>query len=209
MHVADALLGMLAPLGIAVPPGAGRAELPYLQEPLPIPPFPSGTVPIAVAPATNMPCKCWPLERFAEVLRGLAEVAPIHPVLFGGAGDRELCAGLLRDTGLSGTLVVGETIAQAASTMRACSMYLGNDTGVMHLAAATGRPCVAVFSARDLPGAWYPYGEGHRVFRTPLPCDACFGHTCPLGTNECILRISASEVLAACTNVLGERGGTR
>jgi ADP-heptose:LPS heptosyltransferase len=206
-HVADALLTVLAPLGIATQPGEGRCDLPVLPNE-PVVGFPAGTTPVAVAPATNMPCKRWPTERYFEVLRGLATSVPIHPVLFGGAGDRKECEQLLAALAIPGTLVVGESIAYAAAAMRACAMYLGNDTGVMHLAAAVGKPCVAVFSARDVPGAWYPYGVGHRVFRTPLPCDACFGHACPLGTRECILRIEAPDVLRACRELIGSAGRT-
>lgn len=197
-HVADALLGVLAPLGIAVTPGQGNAILPPLTDDSQVPAFPADCVPVAVAPGTNMPCKRWPLDRFIAVLQGLAQTLPIHPVLFGGEGDRADCAAVLAALDCPGTLVVGEPIAQAAAAMAHCAFYLGNDTGVMHLAAALGKPCVAVFSARDLPGAWYPYGGGHRVFRTPLPCDACFGNRCPLGTNECILRIGTEKVLQAC-----------
>ncbi len=197
-HVADALLGVLAPLGIALSAGQGNAMLPPLANDSPVPALPVGRVPVAVAPGTNMACKRWPLERFIAVLQGLAEALPIHPVLFGGEADRADCAAVLAALDGSGTLVIGEPIARAAAALAQCAFYLGNDTGVMHLAAALGKPCVAVFSARDLPGAWYPYGTGHRVFRTPLPCDACFGTTCPLGTNECILRIGTDAVLQAC-----------
>lgn len=205
-HVADALLGVLSPLGIAAAPGTGRRELPPLASRPPSLSLPEGVVPVAVAPGTNMPCKRWPLERYIAVLQGLAQSVSIHPVLFGGEGDRADCEAILAALARPGTLVVGQSIAQAVAAMRSCALYLGNDTGVMHLAAALGKPCVAVFSARDLPGAWYPYGEGHRVFRTAIPCDACFGTTCPLGTNDCILSIGADEVLRACADVVGHAG---
>ncbi|MDX9982496.1 MAG: glycosyltransferase family 9 protein [Lentisphaeria bacterium] len=200
-HVADALLGVLGPLGIAAEPGRGNGALPSRPGGFEIPAFPPGLVPVAVAPGTNMPCKRWPLERYIAVLRDLGATLPVHPVLFGGEGDRADCAAVLAALGRAGTLVVGEPVARAAAIMAHCAFYLGNDTGLMHLAAALGKPCVAVFSARDLPGAWYPYGTAHRVFRTPLPCDACFGTVCPLGTNECILRIGSEEVRQACREV--------
>lgn len=206
-HVADTLLAVLAPLLPPAEMGNAQFKLPPLAADRAGGDWPPGTVPVAVAPATNMPCKQWPPERYAEVLRGLAQVAPIHPVMFGAAGDRALCEQVLASLPTGGTLVVGETIAHAASRLRGCAMYLGNDTGVMHLAAAVGKPCVAVFSARDVPGAWYPYGTGHRVFRTPLPCDACFGHSCPLHTDECILSIQAGDVLRACKETLAALGG--
>ena len=64
------------------------------------------------------------------------------------------------------------------AALERCAFYLGNDTGTMHMAVAAGIPCVAVFSSRDFPGNWYPYGNGHVVFRTPIKCEGCFLEKC-------------------------------
>jgi len=52
----------------------------------------------------------------------------------------------------------------SAAVMKYCKLFLGHDSGPMHLAAAVGIQCVVVFSARNLPGKWFPFGFGHKVF---------------------------------------------
>ena len=86
----------------------------------------------------------------------------------------------------------------AAVALRGCALYLGNDTGTMHLAASAGAPCVAVFSARDWPGAWYPYGVPQRIFRTAPECEGCYLEVCVDRGNACLIAISVEEVLAGC-----------
>ncbi len=75
----------------------------------------------------------------------------------------------------------------------------------MHLAVAAGIRCVAIFSARDWPGRWYPYGEGHRVFRADIDCEGCRLQTCTERGNACLRRIQADEVTAACEEILQQR----
>jgi ADP-heptose:LPS heptosyltransferase len=79
----------------------------------------------------------------------------------------------------------------------------------MHLAAAAGTPCVAVFSARDWPGAWYPYGVEQRVFRTAIECEGCYLNECVARQNECLSRISVEQVLAGCEGLLENRLNSR
>jgi ADP-heptose:LPS heptosyltransferase len=78
-----------------------------------------------------------------------------------------------------------------------CALYVGNDTGTMHLAASVGTPCVAIFSARDNPGKWEPTGPGHIVLRHEVPCAGCMLETCVDNDLECLKAISVDEVLAA------------
>ena len=83
-----------------------------------------------------------------------------------------------------------------------CRLYLGNDTGTMHLAAAAGTRCVAVFSSKDWPGIWYPYGTGHRVLRTAVECDGCRLTECIERRMECILSIAVEDVYRAAADLL-------
>jgi heptosyltransferase-2/heptosyltransferase-3 len=75
----------------------------------------------------------------------------------------------------------------------------------MHLAAAVNVPCVAIFSSRDRPGLWSPQGEGHQVFRSQIDCEGCGLVECVVRQNECLTRISATEVLDACREILAKR----
>jgi ADP-heptose:LPS heptosyltransferase len=82
--------------------------------------------------------------------------------------------------------------------MKRCRLFVGNDTGTMHMAAAVGLPCVAIFSSRERPGLWYPRGTGHKIFRTTIDCEGSGLIECLERGNECINRITKDEVRNAC-----------
>ena len=78
----------------------------------------------------------------------------------------------------------------------------------MHLAAAAGISCVAIFSAREWPGMWFPYGAGHRVFRSNIECECCQLVECIERQNECLNRITVEQVLNGCEEVLTQKTET-
>ena len=178
-------------------PDIAESELDYALPELTSPPrvqLPGGGRLLAVAPGANMPLNIWLLERFEAVLSGLADV--VHPVYFGGENERGLCEKLAKL--VPGTLFVGRPMAEVEAAMRQCCCYLGNDTGLMHLAAACGLRCVVVFSWRNKSHCWEPCGTGHTAFRTEvLPCAGCLAHECPLGTRECMAHHDVNAVKAA------------
>ena len=157
---------------------------------------------VAFAPGSKMPAKRWPLERFIEVGRGLIEPYDIWPVVFGGAEDAGDANRLIEAWG-RGYNAAGELSVRASGfALKRCALYLGNDTGTMHLAAAEDTKCVAVFSSRDRPGRWNPAGTGHRIFRSPIECEGCGLMECVERKNECLDRISSAQVLAGCSSIL-------
>ena len=93
-------------------------------------------------------------------------------------------------------------IRQSLAALRRCRLYVGNDTGTMHLAVAAGTRCVAIFSARDRPGLWEPYGSGHRVLRRKIECEGCELMECTEKGNACTLAIGVDEVVSACRSIL-------
>jgi lipopolysaccharide heptosyltransferase III len=79
----------------------------------------------------------------------------------------------------------------------------------MHLAAATGLPCVAIFSAHNKPGPWYPYGVGNRVIYHQVPCFDCGLEKCIRYAKRCIASITIDEVLQAATEQFGRAAERR
>ena len=157
---------------------------------------------VAICPGAKLTSKLWPWERYAEVGRLLVEQHGIFPVVIGGVEDREVGLKLLAAWG-RGLCAAGELgVRESAALMETARFYLGNDTGVMHLAAAVGRPCVALFSARDWPGIWEPYGPGHRVLRFDVPCSGCLLTVCNRDL-LCLRGIEVERVFQACVAVLG------
>jgi ADP-heptose:LPS heptosyltransferase len=158
---------------------------------------------VAVAPGSKMPATRWPLERYAEVVQRLIEKFDVWPVVLGGAEDRPKGDALLaqwhRGYNAAGRL----SLRASAAALKRCAFYLGNDTGTMHLAAAVGTKCVAIFSARNHPGRWHPLGDGHRVLRSQIDCEGCGLLECLERHNECLARISVPAAAAACEAFLG------
>lgn len=161
---------------------------------------------IALAPGTNMATKRWPREHFERVVQGLIATYGVIPVVFGGAEERELGEWLI-ERWSSGINAAGElSVRQGVAVLQCCEMYLGNDTGTMHMAVAAGIPCVAIFSSISVPGRWDPYGPGHIVLRTSVPCAGCMLRECDKGRDQCILQISSEAVERACCEVLRRPG---
>lgn len=155
----------------------------------------------AICPGSKWPSKLWPMERYEELGHRLIMEHGLVPVVVGGREDIPVAQALIAKW-TCGHCAAGELgIRQSAALMGHALFYVGNDTGAMHLAAAVGTPCVGIFSAQDWPGRWEPYGKGHRVLRTQVPCEGCKLSECP---NDvlCLRQISVDAAYAACLEVL-------
>ena len=152
---------------------------------------------------SNMPSKRWPLNRYQELVQRLRVLdSQIFPVVLGAREERPHGLELVKDWG-TGAVAAGEfTIHQRAHLLAQCALYIGNDTGTMHLAAAVGTSCVAIFSARDQPGKWHPYGSTHVVLRKSPPCAGCLLRECNQYHLRCLSEISVDEVFTACVRLL-------
>ena len=114
-----------------------------------------GVRPIAVHPGSGGQWKSWPAERFAELAARLR--API--LVIEGPADADACSAFA-ETLPKSVLVAratGVSLSQLAGVLAECRGYIGNDSGVSHLAAALGVPTVAVFGPTD-PAVWAPRG---------------------------------------------------
>ncbi len=159
---------------------------------------------IALGIGTKMPAKQWPADRFARVVAKLIEEFDVWPMIFGGSEDRAQAEALLAAWG-RGAAAAGElTLGEASVALEHCDLYLGNDTGTMHMAAAAGVRCVAIFSARDWPGKWYPCGSGHVILRKSVSCEGCLLVECVEHANQCLTQISVDEAYQACRRALQE-----
>ncbi len=161
-----------------------------------------GRVWLGIGPGSKMPAKRWPEDRFREVVMRLIAERDVWPVVFGGPEDAAMAQRLIAAWGRGYNAAGGLSLRGAAAALKRCRLYLGNDTGTMHLAATACVPCVAVFSSREWPGMWFPYGVPQKVFRSQIECEGCALMECVEKQNECLLRIQTSEVFAACEMLL-------
>ncbi len=121
--------------------------------------FGRGAAPLAVHPGSGGRRKCWPAALFADTASRLG----LGVVLLEGPADGEACRLFMSEVrGVSLAHAAGLTVPQAASILARCAAYLGNDSGMTHVAAALGIPTVAVFGPTD-PAVWAPRGRRVRV----------------------------------------------
>lgn len=163
---------------------------------------------VAIAPGSNWPSKIWPMERFEAVVSRLISKFNIFPIVVGGAQDRRAGDRLI-ETWKRGANAAGQlTVRHSGALLEHCSLFLGNDTGTMHLAAAVGTPCVAVFAATDWIGKWAPFGgTRNRVLRARVDCEGCRLQDCPYG-NKCLKLVSVEEAFGACSDILSRVTGS-
>lgn len=86
--------------------------------------------------------------------------------------------------------------------LKRAAIFIGHDSGPMHLAACVGIPCVAIFSARNLPGQWYPRGNFNKVIYHKTDCAGCGLEVCVEQKKKCILSITVNEVQNAIMEIL-------
>jgi ADP-heptose:LPS heptosyltransferase len=93
----------------------------------------------------------------------------------------------------------------SAAVMAGAKVFVGHDSGPMHLAAASGTPCVAIFAARNPPGQWFPLGEGHEVLYRRVECMGCGLEDCIVEKKRCIKSISVKEAAEAVLRQLARK----
>jgi len=161
-----------------------------------------GTPLLAVSPTAAFgSAKAWAPERFREVIRrwgdGHADAAVL---LLGGAGERERIAAVA--DGLPGSVVnlAGRlTLRQSIAVMSLCRLFIGNDSGLMHVAAALGVPMAVVFGPTE-PDRTAPLSDRYRLLQHPADCAPCRHRDCPTD-HRCMTAVGVDEVLAAATEL--------
>lgn len=151
---------------------------------------------VAMNVSARWPTKRWPIASFAEVADRLQQEGFGRVVLIGGPDERaEVAAvrGLMKTPAID--LAGATTVGLLPALLSKASMLITNDSGPMHVAAATGTPVVALFSPTSalLTG---PYGAGHSVLTSNVPCRPCFSRTCRNALRlECLQAVSPEQVL--------------
>lgn len=162
---------------------------------------------VALCPGSKQPSKRWPTERWTAIAGRLVAECGATVVVVGGADEAAIGRTMARALPAGRVLVAAgrTTVLESAALLRRCALYVGNDTGAMHLAAAVGTRCVAVFAAREPARSWHPWGEGHVVLRRDdVPCAPCYRAECTTAGLVCLTAIGVDEVWAACDAALAD-----
>lgn len=161
---------------------------------------------LALCPGAEFgPAKRWPERHYASVASAQIERG-WQVAIFGSNNDRDVAAhivSLLPENQRSAVVnLAGATrLEQAIDLLSAASAVVSNDSGLMHIAAALGRPLVVVYGSTS-PGFTPPLAEQVEVLQLPVDCGPCFQRQCPLGHLKCLEELAPSQVLEALDTLL-------
>ena len=156
-----------------------------------------GALRIAIgAGASYGSAKCWPPSGFAEVANRLQSEANADVILYGTAAEASVSTAISAEMRRPPIDLTGKTaIADLPALLSQCHLFIGNDSGAMHVAAAAGLPIVAVFGPSD-PHGTSPVTPRCTIVQQKPYCSPCFLRRCPTD-HRCMTAITADMVEAA------------
>ncbi len=158
---------------------------------------------IVINPYTTWKTKDWIAERYRELAERVKNELAYEVVFTGGPDDRKGIDTVLEAVPVPVYNLAGLTsLGELTELYKRAELFIGGDTGPMHLAVAVGLPVVAIMGPTD-PKIYGPYGEGNIVVRDRhLTCLGCWKRICP-HSQECMNNVSVEQVFTAVKKVLG------
>ncbi len=146
--------------------------------------------------------KCWPSQRYMELGKQLSQSYQAKILLFGAPGDVAFLQVMADKMGSGAINMAGKTsLIQLAACIKSCRLFITNDSGPMHLAAALEVPLLALFGPTDWKST-SPVGKGViQVLRHPVDCAPCLMRECPL-SHECMIAITVDEAFKSVQSLL-------
>jgi ADP-heptose:LPS heptosyltransferase len=147
-----------------------------------------------LAPFSNMPAKIWNINKYNIIINSLHKEFNVSPII--------ICSKNEYDYAMNNNLFLDNKIEFIFgskdfniifSKVKNSLFYLGNDTGIMHVAAYFNIPIFAIFSSRDLLGKWEPDNNNVIIYRNNVDCAGCLYNICPYN-NLCIEETTSADV---------------
>jgi ADP-heptose:LPS heptosyltransferase/GT2 family glycosyltransferase len=214
-HVADDLINLVEAIGTAgtaertrlriVAPAAGPPDfLPEDARALFDKPV------VAVHPGVGNAMRQWPSEHFASLVDLMVERNGVNAVLIGGREEAELADAVLAqiaNTACVASLVGKTSLQQLPVLLQACALYVGNNSGPKHIAAALGVPTIGIHSGVVDAIEWGPIGQRSVAVRRNMSCSPCYLarlEDCPRGF-ACMNGLEPMAVQEVAEQLLGRR----
>jgi predicted lipopolysaccharide heptosyltransferase III len=153
-----------------------------------------------IHPATAFVTKQWATEKFARVAESLAERG-FATVAVGAPQDREILKSLLEQAKVP-IISLNLSLPEVSALAERSRIFVGNDSGIAHIAAAVGTPSVVIFGSSNV-AHWRPWNKAAaEVVLEEMPCQPCHGYFCEkFPQPECILRVPVERVVASIDRV--------
>ena len=152
---------------------------------------------VILQPGARWLNKRWPVQHFTELVRSLSKKFPsAHFVILGGKDEAPLGETILQASPERCLNLCGATsLPEMVEWIRLCDLMITNDTGPMHVAAALGKPLIALFGPTE-PRRTGPYGQLENVLHLDLPCSPCLSSRCAIEeTDKCLRALSPAMVV--------------
>ncbi len=143
--------------------------------------------------------KRWPMERYAELIARTHHELRESTVILWGPGEEHEARRLKEMSGDGAYLACPTNIPQMFALLKKIPIYIGGDTGIMHLAAAAGAKVLAIFGPTDYK-INAPYGNEHTVIREDVSCSPCKKKDC--SDRKCINKVTVEKVFEEVNTVL-------
>ena len=154
------------------------------------------------------PAKRWPPEKFAQLAGLIGRESEARILIFGGAADSGTAAEIIDRAGNMADRLIDLTgttsLIEAMALIGECDVFVSNDSGLMHVAAALHTPLVALFGSTDHI-ATGPFSDNATVVRKPLSCSPCRKTHCPEKHFRCMKLITAADVQAAVVKAMAKK----
>ncbi len=153
-------------------------------------------------PGTAFATKQWPVEHFARTAEFLNQKG-LQIVAIASKSENSVLDELTRESKVPITTFDDLTLPEITALASKAKVFVGNDSGIAHIAAAVGTPSVVVFGSSNR-NHWRPWTDApNEIVFEPLPCQPCPGYTCEVfGEPKCILSVKPDAVFAAIEKVL-------
>jgi heptosyltransferase-1 len=158
---------------------------------------------IGLQVGASFPQKCWPIQKVLALVEKMSDFPDTRIILFGDKTDREKLNSVLHQVPPEVINTAGElSLRQLMALVDRCRLFIGADTGPLHLAVGLGLPVVALCGADD-PKWTGPYGNVHRIHYKRLSCSPCNKTPDCQGRYDCMNAIEVDEVLDSVRDLLG------
>jgi len=161
---------------------------------------------VVLSPGANWEHRRWSPARFGAVAAHARERLGLAPVVIGSKGDMGLAEEVVSASGGAAVSLAGRTdLRELAAVAERASVFVGNDSGPMHVAAAVGTPVVALFGP-NTPERFAPRVVPSVVLTKDFECSPCAQRSCVRPEDDCMSAIGVDEVTGAMERLLAEGG---
>ncbi len=155
-----------------------------------------------IAPAAAFESKRWTREGFAGVADHLSERWNLPSVIIAGPGQEHLAQSVSARTRSKASVMVGLSLKELIALIRLARLFVGNDGGPMHIAAATGRPIASIFGSSNAD-VWHPWTDSpYKIVKSSAQPERDKDTDFSKESEFAIRRIAVGEVIAAVDEVL-------